>query len=360
MLSRADYSFIDRFLHRAALSRPGLQLFMAEMENDLNRKALDQILQGGEVFVTGLPRAGTTLLLTLLHGTDEFAAQTYRHMPFVLAPLTWESISGRFRRDAVTKERAHGDGMTVSHDSPEAFEEVMWLAHFKKRYVREGRLLLLNPDDLNGGFLDSFRALVRKTRLLAADGEPQSAPRYLSKNNANISRLELLPVLCPDARVLVPFRHPLSHIGSLMKQHRLFLERHAADSFALDYMEWLGHFEFGLALRPFDFDGWLEDETLPTGDDHGFWLRYWAATYTHVLASAGPQVLFVDFDELVGDGRKVLGGIGDHVGLEDPDGFVARATELRAPTTQPVDAGECPARDLEAAMEIYRELRSLH
>lgn len=359
MRSRTDYSFVDRLLHRVALSRPGLQRSLAEMESDLNRKALDQVPEGGEVFVTGLPRAGTTLVLALLHATGEFAAQTYRHMPFVLAPLLWDSISGRFRRDAVTKERAHGDGMEVSYDSPEAFEEVIWLAHFKKRYVREDRLLLLSREDLDGEFVASFRALVRKTRLLSAGGEPRSAPRYLSKNNANVARLDLLPVLCPDCRIVVPFRHPLSQISSLMKQHRLFLERHAADPFALRYMEWLGHFEFGLALRPIDFGGWLEGEALPTGDDPGFWLRYWAATYRHVLASAGSQVLFVDFDQLLADGRGILGSIAEHLGLEDPDGLVARASELRAPTTVPPDASACPTEDLEAAMEIYGTLRGI-
>lgn len=358
MLSRADYSLIDRILHRIALGRPGLQLGLAEMENDTHRKALDQVPEGGEVFVTGLPRAGTTLVLTLLHNTGEFAAQTYRHMPFVLAPLMWESISGRFRRQAVAKERAHGDGMDVSYDSPEAFEEVIWLAHLKKRYVRDGRLLLLTRDDLDQEFITGFGALVRKTRLLASMDQPASAPRYLSKNNANVARLNLLPTLCPDSTIVVPFRHPLSHIASFMKQHRLFLERHPADPFALDYMQWLGHFEFGLALRPIDFGGWLEGETLPTDDDHGFWLRYWTAAYTHALETAGPQVLFVDFDAMLADGRQVLGKIAEHVGLQDPDRFVAGADQLRAPTTRPDDASACPAADLEAAMAVYAQLQA--
>ena len=357
MLSRADYSLIDRILHRVALARPGLQLGLAEMENDLHRKALDQVPEGREVFVTGLPRAGTTLVLSLLHATGEFAAQTYRHMPFVLAPLLWESISGRFRRQAVDQERAHGDGMSVSYDSAEAFEEVIWLAHLKKRYVRDGRLLLLTDGDLDDEFITAFRALIRKTRLLAAGDMPSEAPRYLSKNNANVARLDLLPRLCPDSKIVVPFRHPLAHIASFMKQHRLFLERHPADPFALDYMQWLGHFEFGLALRPIDFGGWLEGETLPTGDDHGFWLRYWTAAYTHALNTAGDRVLFVDFDALLADGRTSLERIADHVGLENRDAFIAGAAELRAPTTRPDDASVCPAQDLEAAMAVHGLLR---
>ena len=98
MRSRSDYSALDRALHRLALSRPGLQAGMAELEDDLFRKQLDQVPAGGEVFVTGLPRAGTTLLLDLLHGTGEFASLTYRQMPFVLAPLLWDRITRPFRR----------------------------------------------------------------------------------------------------------------------------------------------------------------------------------------------------------------------------------------------------------------------
>lgn len=359
MLSRDDYSRFDRFLHRVALSRPARQLGLAELENDLNRSALDQVPEGGEVFITALPRAGTTLLLNLLHNTGEFAAQTYRHMPFVLAPLTWARISRRFRRTAVATERAHGDGMNVSYDSPEAFEEVIWLAHVGTRYVRDDRLLLLTREDLDEELVTGFRALVCKVRLMAAAGIPDSAPHYLSKNNANLSRLGLLPELFPDCRIVVPFRHPLAHISSLTTQHRRFMDRHRVDPFALDYMQWLGHFEFGLALRPFDFGGWLENETIPpAGEDRGFWLRYWIAAYTHALETAGSRVLFVDFDRLLRDGRAVLEAVANHVALRDPDRFVAAAAELRSPTTRPDDRAAVSVRDLENALGVYERLQA--
>jgi hypothetical protein len=359
MLSRADYSLIDRWLHRLALARPGVQVGLAEIESDMYGKALARVPAGGEVFVTGLPRAGTTLVLDLLHATGEFASLTYRQMPFVAAPLLWSRISSPFRRRAVTRERAHGDGMEVSYDSPEAFEEVVWLAYLRDRYVRDDRLLPLGADAYDPEFAASFRSFVQKCRLLAAgDGEPEDAPRYLAKNNANVSRLALLARLCPESRMVVPFREPLSHVGSLMKQHALFCERHDADPFGRDYMAWLGHFEFGRVLKPFDHGGWLADETAPTSPDAGFWLRYWTATYAHALAEAGPQVLFVDFDALLADGRPVLERVADHVAVRDREALLRGADRLRAPTTSPPATDTVTADDLDAALAVLARLRA--
>jgi len=358
MRSRSDYSALDRALHRLALSRPGLQAGMAELEDDLFRKQLDRVPAGGEVFVTGLPRAGTTLLLDLLHGTGEFASLTYRQMPFVLAPLLWDRITRPFRRQATDRERAHGDGMTVSYDSPEAFEEVLWLAHLRDAYVRQDRLLPLPASDLDPEFVNAFGSLVRKCRLLGSGGQdPAAAPRYLSKNNANISRLPLLGRLCPDARVLVPFRHPLSHVGSLMKQHELFLARHAEDDFSRQYMQWLGHFEFGRALRPIDHGGWLATEERSPESGPGYWLRYWTATYTQAIAQADQSVLFVDFDALLADGRPALERIAAHLQLRDPQTLIEGAERLRAPTTRPPADSAALAADLDPALVLHTRLQ---
>ena len=127
------YSALERAIHHVAFSAPFLQKALAELENDLFSSRLDKAAAGREVFVTGLPRAGTTLLLELLYATGEFGSFTYRHMPFILAPL----LFGRAERGKASDgiERAHGDGMRISVDSPEAFEEVIWLAYLRERIV---------------------------------------------------------------------------------------------------------------------------------------------------------------------------------------------------------------------------------
>ena len=65
------------------------------------------------------------MLLNALHKSNLFASLSYSDMPFVLAPNLWSKISFN-KRYSELKERAHGDGIKVSTESPEAFEEVFW------------------------------------------------------------------------------------------------------------------------------------------------------------------------------------------------------------------------------------------
>jgi hypothetical protein len=73
------------------------------------------------VFVAGLARSGTTILLNAIHQSNQFASLTYDDMPFILAPNFWKKISPNISHDKL-QERAHGDGVRVSTNSPEAFE----------------------------------------------------------------------------------------------------------------------------------------------------------------------------------------------------------------------------------------------
>ena len=103
-----NYSFVDRALHYFAFGAPFVQKVLCELENDLFKRELEEVVSSNEVFVTGMPRAGTTLVLELLYGTGEFETLTYRDMPFILAPLLWDKISGPLRKAGEKVERAHG------------------------------------------------------------------------------------------------------------------------------------------------------------------------------------------------------------------------------------------------------------
>src|SRR5262245_45638003 len=108
------YSPLERAIHHLAFSVPLVQRALGELENDLFARRLPDRAGGREVFVTGLPRAGTTLLLELLYRTGEFASFTYRHMPFILSPLIFGRVSRASARRGCGMERAHGDGMEIS------------------------------------------------------------------------------------------------------------------------------------------------------------------------------------------------------------------------------------------------------
>ena len=347
------YSFVERGLHYLAFSVPFVQKALGELENDLFAREREQSSSGRAVFITGLPRAGTTLLLELLYRTGEFCSFTYRHMPFVLAPL----ISGRASRaNARGKEieRAHGDGMQVSLDSPEAFEEVLWLTYLRERIVAEHTLEPLTSEMVSAQFEDAFRSTIQK---LLAESDSDGGARYLSKNNANISRLGVLSRMFPDSTIVVAFREPSAHIASLMRQHRRFSEAHSTDTFARRYMAWIGHFEFGLNFRPINFSGWLDGCDIDPNPTAAFWLRYWAAAYRYALEHRTSNVVFVDFDRLLVEQASYLGAIGKAVQIRRPELLVEQARRLRTPTTT-VQAAASGDDALDAARGVHAELRA--
>ena len=347
------YSPVERALHYLAFSVPFVQKALGELENDLFARERQRRSAGREVFVTGLPRAGTTLLLELLYRTGEFSSFTYRHMPFVLAPLIFGRAS---RANARSKEieRAHGDGMQVSLDSPEAFEEVLWLTYLREQIVTRRTLEPLKVEMVTAQFEDAFRATIQK---LLAESESDGGTRYLSKNNANISRLGVLSQLFPDCTIMVAFREPSAHIASLMRQHQRFSTAHSTDPFARRYMAWIGHFEFGLNFRPINFSGWLDGSEIDANPTADFWLRYWTIAYRHALDQCTSNVVFVDFDRLLAEQTTYLGAIGRALQLRRPESLVEEASRLRAPTTVERAA---PRNDetLEAARAVHAELRA--
>jgi hypothetical protein len=347
------YSPLERAIHHLAFSVPFVQKALGDLENDLFSRRLSGAASGSEVFVTGLPRAGTTLLLELLYGTGEFGSFTYRHMPFILSPLIFGRVSRAGAGSGI--ERAHGDGMRISLDSPEAFEEVIWLAYLRDRIVAERTLEPLTSAMVSEPFENAFRATIRK---LVANPEGDVRLRYLSKNNANISRLGVLSQLFPDSTIIVAFREPSAHAASLMRQHQRFSDAHAADSFARRYMAWVGHFEFGLNFRPINFSGWLNEraiDPLPTAD---FWLRYWTAAYEYALEHCTRNVIFVDFDRLLTEQAAYLASIGRALKVQRPELLIGQAQRLRAPTTRDAAGVECSEETLQAARFVHARLRA--
>ena len=357
------YGALDRLLHRVAFAHPGIQRTLGEVENDLFRARLADVALRAPTFVTGLPRAGTTLVLELLHATGAFRSLTYREMPFVLAPLLWERLSARSRRAGAAVERAHGDGVDVSFDSPEAFEEVLWLAHLRDRIVGPRTLRPLGPGDLDDDFRAAFAALARKVVALGAtEDEPAAdapdgaaAPRYLSKNNANVARLGALGTLAPDAVALCCFRRPAAHVASLDAQHRNFTALHAGDPFARRYMAWIGHHDFGANFLPIGVGG---IDGAPAGPDRAFWLRYWSAVYAHALETAPARVAFVDYDALLAGGAEGLRRLAADARLEPGAArrLVDQAPRLRAPTSAPVELDSLPDTLAREAREVHARL----
>src|SRR3546814_14543435 len=70
-----------------------------------------------------------TILLESLAAHPDTVTHRYRDYPGVLAPIFWDRVSEHLYAGRSTPvERAHGDGIAVTQDSPEAIEEMLWMA----------------------------------------------------------------------------------------------------------------------------------------------------------------------------------------------------------------------------------------
>jgi|KBSSwiStaDraftv2_1062776.scaffolds.fasta_scaffold00904_8 hypothetical protein len=301
-----NYSFLDRVIHRIAFAAAPVQLTAADAESALFHADFDDVRSGRPIFITSLPRAGTTLLLEALHQFPSLAAHLYRDMPFVMAPVLWSRVMGAFRKRAELRERAHGDGMQVGYDSPEAFEEVLWRAFWPEKY-EAGGIALWQAADGKPEAQAFFAQHLKKIIALRRPDRRQDG-RYISKNNANIARLDLIRRMFPDATVVVPFRNPVEHAISMLRQHRNFTRMHAEQPFVRRYMADIGHYEFGALHRPIAFPGLegLIGGRDPLGAD--YWLAYWIAAFDYVLAR-GEGVILVPYEAACHDAKHVLADI---------------------------------------------------
>lgn len=348
------YTMIEKALHHTAFKTYPVQTAIADFENRLFSVHLESIKIDRPVFVTALPRAGTTILLESLVSTGDFASHCYRDMPFVLVPCLWNSFSSLFQKGGHVQERAHGDGILIDFDSPEALEEVVWKTYWGQHYLSDRIIPWGGQSDED--FEDFFRTHMTKVIFLRRTSG-RSNKRYLSKNNLNIARTSLLLDLFPDSRVLVPFRQPVQHAASLLNQHLNFLALHREDPFSAKYMEAIGHYDFGMNLRPVDFGNWFDDRECTDTKSLAFWLDYWVAAYSYLLARPAGSLSFVSFDALCEDPKNGLVALADAIDTS-PETMLVAGSRLRPPKPRNVDAGTIPPRLVERSNDIYIQLRS--
>jgi hypothetical protein len=348
------YSALDRALHRVAFATYPVQADLADIEDRMYASRLAASASERPVFITSLPRAGTTLLLECCAALDEFASHSYRDMPFVLIPALWGNFSAAFRREGRLQPRAHGDGMQIDFDSPEALEEVLWTTFWKEQYLPDRiRPWPVKPRET---FTRFFASHMRKIAYVRR-GERAAHVRYISKNNLNVARVPLLHQMFAGATVIVPVRAPLDHASSLLEQHRQFTALHARDEFASRYMEAIGHFDFGKHLRPVDFGGWYDGRSARDAMSLAFWLEYWVAAYRHLLTADRAQLHFLDYDRLCVEPASGLRRLADRIDCRDRDRLLAAAETIRPARARTVDTSGVPETLLREAGDLYATLR---
>jgi len=177
-------------------------------------------------------------------------------------------------------QRAHDDGILVSPDSPEAFEEIYWQNigdHLTEKEV-----------------VESFSSYISSVAHANSPGK-----RYISKNNNNVTRLPLLSKICEELNgvIIIPIRDPIKTAVSSHRMHQRFVAMQDEDPFVLEYMNLLGHREFGKGLK------WLKvgdkpfQPTYPPSELE-CWLEYWIYLHKHLEEKFNNKLIAIDFEGL--------------------------------------------------------------
>ena len=301
---------------------PRLSVKLGELESRVLRDELGAIAIRQPIYVAGLARSGSTLLLEMLARHRGVVTHRYRDYPPLLTQYWWNFLLDRIpRKDTPAVERSHADRILVTPESPEAMEETLWMALFPALHD-PGVCSVLSVATENEAFERFYRDHIRKL-LLARGGS-----RYASKGNYNVTRLDYILKLFPDARIVIPVRAPAAHIGSLMKQQALFCRMHAEEPRTLAHMQRLGHFEFGLDRRAVNVG--CTKATLDvtaaweSGDEVLGWARYWSQIYGQVVknmranSTLRDAALVLRYEDLCEDPEGAIRILCDHCRLDDP------------------------------------------
>jgi hypothetical protein len=342
------YNVAERALHHLALGSQSIAEIAFDLNGLLTSARKDAEYDHRHVFVSGLARAGTTIVMRRLHETGLFRSLTYRDMPFVLCPNLWERLSSLSRRDMEAVERAHGDRLTIDADSPEALDEVFWRVFAGSDYIRADHL---SVHDVGPELIERFRQYV--SCILLSQNCTGSRRRYLSKNNNNILRLKALQAAYPSSIIVIPFRDPAQHANSLRSQHLKFCRMQSEDRFMRRYMTWLAHHEFGLEHKPF----WLEAgrpfaaSSHPT-DSINYWLETWIRIYDWLRRNRPANSVLVCYEDLCSDPTtwsRLLARLGIERSPQDTDQLFSRAEDKQV--------SDVDGFLLAEASELYRALR---
>jgi len=232
-------------------------------------------------------------------------------------------------KEAKPVERAHRDRIFITPDSPEAMEEIIWMSFFQDVHDFE-KCNVLDRNMCNPDFESFYNDHIRKLLLV------RNCTRYLAKGNYNITRLEYILKLYPDARFIIPIRDPVNQIASLMKQHDLFCKGEKQDPRALAYMQRIGHFEFGLDFRPINTGDTQQIPKiiamLSNHQEIRAWACYWNQIYSYIAdrleenPSLKKATMIVRYEDFCESPRATLEAIQSHCSLDNDHAVISEFT----------------------------------
>lgn len=359
--------FAQRHLARWLGGMPALGPALARLESSVLRDEIDVLQPGPPVWICGMARAGSTILLEALNSVPGFASHQYGDYPWLWTPYWRNWLRARLPRSiAPASERAHRDRLKVAVESPEAFEEAFWMQGFPGRHDPSIDQRIA-ADHRNDQFDRSFDDHQRKLLLI------RGAQRYLAKANYQLPRIAYLLRRYPEARFVIPVREPFSQVESLRRQDAWFRRLDEEDPAVCMHMTRVGHFEFGPQKRAYNLgdtaltasivDYFADDKSVPG------YARQWTAQYGYAsdLMRNNPAIaracLWVGYDQFCANPANELARIAQHVGVESSDAqrLVNDWTpRISAPTYPPIEWSSEQRNDVEEVTgELWQSIQSL-
>ena len=289
---------------------------LANFETLLLNKKLSNLAIKNPIYISGLSRSGSTLILELLDNNPAITSHKYKDFPFIFTPCFWHHLLATSqKKQPIYIERAHKDGVMISGESPEAFEEMIWMYFFKNLHTVE-KTNVLSRKVKNPDFEIFYKNNILKMLLV------NNCSQYVAKGNFNFSRFEYILSIFPSAKFLIPVRNPVDQVASLIRTHKLFKKGHSINHRALKYFELTGHFEFGLSFKPVNI-GKAEvfSEILRLFDknqDVLAWSKYWNYIYSYIFETINKNEemkkasLFIKYEDLCFKFEQTLNKINTH------------------------------------------------
>jgi hypothetical protein len=315
-------------------NHPKTCFWLARRESAMLAEKLASIRVEKPIYICGLARSGSTILHEIISSHPDVATHRVKDFPMLFTPYWWRQATAKQRVQA-PRERAHGDRVMINLESPDALEEMLWMAFFPQCHDPAASNVL-GPEDKNSAFESFYDVHIRK--LLLAEKKK----RYAAKANYHVARLGYLAKLYPDARFIIPVRAPATHVESLMRQHQIFSQGQQEHPRGLAYMQRSGHFEFGLDRRPMNLgdtervgriiDAWAAGEEV-----RGL-AMYWDMVHTYlarVLAAderLREAALVVHYESFCERPAQTLQSVFAHCALAEAETVIEKhAPGIRAP-----------------------------
>lgn len=333
------YSELSQLLHRMALNNYniGNKLFKRETRR-IKKRNLERKQQF--VIISGLARAGTTSLMNDLVRIDDFVSLNYGNMPFIMCPNYWAKIYKP--KQQKLKERSHKDGIMIGLNSNEALEEYFFKVKANDSYIND---LYLSEYEISQNDYSDYQDY---QSIIMLDNNKI----YLAKNNNFILRYKSARSYNDDFVMVILYRDPLTHAASLLEKHKEYKKLQKEDPFVLEYMDWLGHHEFGENQKPFKFHN---SKTIISKDKDSlnYWLEIWINYYSYILSLSHENTIIINYDLYCENPKRVINSIIKKINLQidlpDYDSFKNERNTTEDYSTELYDT----------CQKIYEELNKI-